>query len=341
MVVRTSKTATSRTRTPAKKTAAAPAKKAAPKPQEAPKRAAAPKVEVVTAHDVLRAEMAALKAAGEHARLRNLYWDQNQQDLNAAVAHAERVTEELTPRKKDGPKPADTPSRRAHAKNPVVDEFYDRDKVEGYGLRDLRDLAAELAEKGLITETKVKKTILEQMEEAGLFRAEGHSGSDEDDELDDDEDLAEDEDDEDFEDDEDSDEDDDDAEDDEDDADDDDAGDGDDEEGYTLAELKAMNLTDLQDIAEQNGVDWDDLSKSELIAALIGADDDESDDEEDDEDEDEFLEINPEDIPNMSLKELLELAEEIGLKVPVKKRKDKDYLVEAILEQVDDEDDEE
>lgn len=356
MVTRTSKTtATRRSAAPAaKKSAPAPAKKAAPaKPAPtrkaaAPKAAPAPKpavksVEAVTAHDVLRARKAVEAATQEAYRLENLYWAQNSAALDEAKAHAEKAAAELAPPKKAGPKPADTPARRARAKDPVAGEFYDRDKVENYSLRELRDLAEDLADREIITERKMKRVILEQMEDAGLFREEGHSSADEDDELPDDEDAQEDEEAEDFEEDEDESSDEDDAEDDEDDADDAEDGDGDDEEGYTLEELKAMKLKDLQDLAEQNGVEWDDLSKSELIDKLVGEDEDEEDsedepEEDDDEEDGDFVEVNPEDIPNMSVKELLELAGDIGLKIPASKRKDKDYLIDKILEQVDDED---
>lgn len=358
MVTRTSKTtATRRSAAPAAKKSApalakkappakpAPTRKAAPaKAAPAPKKPAVKSVETVTAHDVLRARKAIEAATQEAYRLENLYWAQNTAALDEAKEHAEKAAAELTPPKKAGPKPADTPARRARAKDPVAGEFYDRDKVEGYSLRELRDLAEDLVDREIITERMKKSVILEQMEDAGLFREEGSASADEDDELSDDEDAQEDEEAEDFEEEEDDDSsDEDDADDDEDDADDAEDGDGDDEEGYTLEELKAMKLKDLQDLAEQNGVEWDDLSKSKLIDALVGVDEDEDEpeDDEDDEEEEGFVEVNPEDIPNMSVKELLELAGDIGLKIPTSKSKNKEYLIDKILEQVDDEDEDE
>jgi hypothetical protein len=359
MVVRTTKKATA---APAKK-AAAPAKKATPAPKPAPKAAPArkaapakPAVEKVTAYDVLRADKAVEKAQQEYYRIKNLFWQQNEGELSAAVEHAEKMVEEITPAPRTGRKPAETPSAKARAKDPVIGEFYDIDDTRALGLRDLRDLAADLAEKGLITETMKKPIILKQMEDAGLFRAAGNAGTDEDDIVDDDEDLAEDEEAEEYED-EAEDESDDSEESDDDDEADDDSEDEDDEDGYSLDDLKKMKLKQLQDLAEQNEIDWDGLSKDDLIAELWGEDEDEEDedesedeeidDEEDEEEEDdeETIEIDLADLPGYDTSELVELANKIGLKIPVSKRKDKKFLIKKIEDALtapdEDEDDEE
>lgn len=344
-----SRTAVKKTTAPAKKAVPAPAAKrpavkppvAAAKPTAAvstPSKAAAS--DKVTGHDVARAALVLEKAQTEYNRTLAAYWAQNETELEAAVEHSKKTVESMSPPVREGRKPADTPSAKARAKTPVVDEFYDLEKTTAMGLRDLRELAAELAEKGLITELKVKKTILEQMEEAGLFRSEGSSGVDEDDAVDDDEDVSEDEEDE-----EEYEEDDSDSEDDDESDEDSDDEDADDEDGFTLDDLKAMKLKELQNLAEQNSVDWDGLTKSELIAELWGEDDEEDeedssdedaedadDEEEEGEDEEETVEIDLADLPKYSADELYEIAKQIGAKIPVAKRKDKKFLIQKVTE---------
>lgn len=342
-----SRTAAKKTTAPAKKAVPAPAaKRTAAKPvvtatKAAPVASKAAVAEKVTGHDVARAALVLEKAQTEYNRTLAAYWAQNETELEAAVEHSKKTVESMSPPVREGRKPADTPSAKARAKTPVIDEFYDQEKTTAMGLRDLRELAAELAEKGLITELKVKKTILEQMEEAGLFRAEGSSGVDEDDAVDDDEDVSEDEEDE-----EEFEEDDSDSESEDDDESDEDSDDEDaeDEDGFTLDDLKAMKLKELQNLAEQNSVDWDGLTKSELIAELWGDDeeeDDESseedaedadDDEEEGEEEEETVEIDLADLPKYSADELYEIAKQVGAKIPVAKRKDKKFLIQKVTE---------
>lgn len=351
MVVRTAKKTA-----PAKK-AAAPARKAAPAAKPAPKAAPTKPVrkpavgseEKVTAYDVLRARKAADLAQQEVYRLETLFWKQNEDILQGAVEHAENFAEENTPPKRTGRKPAETPAAKVKAKTPnVAGEYFDKDETLALGLVDLRDLARELAENGVITETKVKKDIIAQMEAAGLFREAGADDTDEDDAVDDDEDSAEDEEAEDFDEEDDA-EDDDDSEDDDDESDDED--DDEEDEGYSLDDLKAMKLKQLQELAEQNEIDWDGLSKAELIEEIWGDDEDEDEpeddadeDDEEDEEEEETIEIDVTDLPNMSADELYALAKSTGVKVPVAKRKDKKFLVKKLEDELfpsDDEDDEE
>lgn len=329
---------------------AAPAKKATPAAKPAPVRkpavAAEPKI---TAHDVVAARRVAERAQQEVFRLETLYWKQHEAELQEVVEHAEKSVSS-TP-KRTGRKPADTPVSKARSKTPVIDEFFDRDVVEAMGLREFRELAGELVEKGLISEPKIKKVALQQMEEAGLFREAGSGGADEDDSVDDDETSAEDEEDEEYEDEEDdSDDDSDDDDDDESDEDDDDE-DEDDEDGYTLDDLKAMKLKQLQDLAEQNEIDVDGMSKSEIIEALLESAEDEEDDDEDeeepedevdedddeeeeDEDDEETIEIDLDDLKKMSVDELYTLAKQVEAKIPVAKRKDKKFLIAKIEEKL-------
>lgn len=199
----------------------------------------------------------------------------------------------------------------------VIDEYYNRDDIETYSIKELRELAADLVANGIITEKVKKLVILEQMEAAGLFREEGSADSDEDDiEEDDDEDVEEDEDD--------------DADADESDDDDDD---GVTEENFTRAELKKMDLAELQDIAELNQFKWKGLDKNEIIDTILGSSEDEDDDE--DEEEEEDLEIDPDELPNMSVSELLDLCKQIGLKVPAASRNNQKKIIAIITDFLD------
>lgn len=199
----------------------------------------------------------------------------------------------------------------------VIDEYYNRDDIETYSIKELRELAADLVANGVpgMTETKVKSKILAEMEAAGLFREDGSADADEDDiEEDDDEDFAEDED-----------------EDDE--SDDDDDDDGTTEENFTRAELKAMDLAELQDLAELNEKKWKGLDKAEIIDTLLGGSEEEDEDEEEEEEED--LEIDPDELPNMSVPELLDLCKQIGLKVPAASRNNQKKVIAIITDFLD------
>lgn len=209
----------------------------------------------------------------------------------------------------------------------VIEEYYDRDKIEALPLKGLRTLAVDLAAQNLITETVKKNVILEQMEAAGLFREEGDADADEDDieddvDEDDEEDVAEDEDES---------------------EDDDDEEYG--EETYTREELEEMELKELQELAEVNEMKWRGLDKAELIDAMLGAEEESEDEEEDEEeeegeDEGEVMEIDPAELENMSASELLDLCEQLEIEVPKPKRTKKDALIELILDNSEEEDEE-
>ena len=359
MVIRTAaKKAPAKTAAPAPKPAARPAPKAAPAAKAAPAKAPAPKAPAapkVTAYDVARAWKAANIARAKAELIERDFWAQNEAELDAAVAHAEETLKETTPAPRTGRKPNETPSSKVRAKNPVIGEFYDKDETEQLPLKDLRILATDLASRGIITATKMKKDILAQMEAAGLFRSAGDAGVDEDDPADDDEDVEADEEelDDDADEDEEDEESDDDDEDDEDDADDSDESDDDDEsdeepdddeDGYTVEQLKGMRLKEIQGIAEQAGVNWDGLSKSALIEALIAASEDEAEgaepEDEDEEEEGEVYEIDFSELPGMTLEELLSIADDAEIEIPKLKRKNKKAIIELIMAAAEDDEDE-
>jgi hypothetical protein len=344
MVVRSTakKTATKKQVTTAKKPAPVAAKPVARKVEAAE--------EKVTAYDVVRAMRAHERAKQELFRLNLAFWAQNDDDIQDAAAAAERAVEEMTPPKRTGRKPAETPSQQAKAAHPVIGEYYDLDKVKAMGVTAIRELANDLADKDLITERKLKAEIIKQMEKAGLFRSAGSDPADEDDSVDDDEDASEDE--EELEDDEDSDDDEDDSDESDDDESDeeDDGDDEDDEDGYTIADLKAMKLKALQDFAEQNEIDVDGMSKAEIIEALLSdaegddEDEDEPEDEDDedetdeDEDEEETIEIDLADLKKYGVDELYALAKDQEIKIPVARRKDKKFLIAKIEAHFSDDD---
>jgi hypothetical protein len=234
--------------------------------------------------------------------------------------------------KRGTPTPSPAAAAKVEPEDRVIDEFYDRDKIDALSIRELRALAADLAAHGVITETKVKNTILEQMEEAGLFREDGDADASSDDE--DEEEGV----------DEDSEEDDEESDDEDDDSDEDESDDDDEygEETYTREELKAMTLKELQELAEVNEMKWKGLDKDALIDAMLANEEEpedevpEDEDEEDDEDG-EVLEIDPDELPNMDISELLELAGQLEVEVPRTKRKNKDAIVELILENLEEE----
>lgn len=224
-----------------------------------------------------------------------------------------------------------SPAKRAKVdpEDRVNEEYYDRAVVEQYPIKELRELAADLAANGVINEKVKKSVILEEMEAAGLFREDGDSSAAEDGIEDDDVEEGDEEDG---------------VEDaDADESDDEDESDGDDdddmgEENYTREDLEEMTLKELQELAEVNETDWKGLNKAKLIDELLADEEEESDEE--DEDDEETIEIDPDELPNMDQAELLELCKQLDIRVPANKRKNKAAVVEMILESLDEDDDE-
>jgi hypothetical protein len=221
-----------------------------------------------------------------------------------------------------------TPLTRAKVEpeDRVIDEYYDKEIVEKYTIKELRELAGDLG----LDEQKLKTKILAEMESKGFFREDGDSDADEDGVEDDVDEDAEGDDGEEEEelDDEESD---DDSEDDDDET---------EERVYDRDDLKAMTLKELQELAEANEVNFKGLGKAELIETLLADDDDEEEDDsedEEDEDDDAPVEIDPDELPNMDLDELLELCEQIDVKVPASKKKNKKAVIQLILDELEDE----
>jgi len=326
----------------------------------------------VQAHDVLRAQKAAqlllvqYQDAEANARqLSEAYWGAYNGALDGAVEHAAKMAQEVekeVPKRTGRPATKEGPARKALAPEPnVAGEFYDIDVVKGYGIVQLRELANDLADRGIITERKIKGVIYDQMEEAGLFRQAGTSDSDADAEDDDEVGEEGEEDFEEYEDDE--------AEaadsaDDESDDEDDDG--GDDEDALTLDDLNNMDLAQLQEIAEEWGLSWKGLKQKEIIAKIVAASEgsedsdeeepeddedeteeyeDESADEEDDsdeeEDEEEEMELSMDDIEAMGAEELTALLEQLEIRVPAKLKNNADGLRDLLLENLEAQDDEE
>lgn len=205
----------------------------------------------------------------------------------------------------------------------VIGEYYDKEIVEKYSIKDLRELAERLE----LDEQKYKTGILKELEAKGFFREDGDADADEDGVEDDvDEDIEEDE-----------------VDGDDEDSDDDDSEDDDDETEervYDRDDLKGMTLKELQELAEANEVNFKGLGKAELIDTLLADEDEEEEDESDDEDEegeDAPVEIDPDELPNMDLDELLELCEQIDVKVPASKKKNKKAVIQLILDELEDE----
>lgn len=336
---------------PAKRTAAAPAKREAAKPAPAPRKAAAArsaaeakkeqlagaraarsahiaevkeaatkgvdvhptKKQEVTAHDVLRAR--------HTARVLELQWLQQQGENIAEILE---FVAPILSAPIGAPKKSPLTRAKVEPEDRVIDEFYDRDDIEKYSLKELRELATDLAANGVITETKLKTKILAEMEAAGLFREDGSADADEDDIEDDvDEDAEED------------------VEDDDEESADDNDEDETEDVVYDRDDLKAMSLKELQELAEANEYDWKGLGKAALIDALLADDEEEEESEEEEEDDDDVVGIDPDELPNMDLDELLDLCKQIELKVPVAKRKNKKAVIQMILDELGDEEDDE
>lgn len=223
-------------------------------------------------------------------------------------------------------RPKKSPATRAKVTPQEREEeqkYYDRESFEKLHITEIREVAADLAAAGVITETKVKKTILEEMEEAGLFRTDSDDDSDEDDEEHgEDAEEAEEEDDDESDDDE----------------DDDEESDDDTETAFfTREELEGYKLKQLQEIAEANELDWNGLSKADLIDLLVPEDeeDDEDEEEEDEDEEGEELEIDLAALKKASIEELLDICDQAGWDVPRTKRKNKAAIIEIIEENVE------
>jgi hypothetical protein len=310
---------------PARK-AAAPAPKARPvakapaarsKPQALAADAHPTRKSAPTGYDVVRAIMTAVAMV-------NAFAEAYQEELDA-------LTPFVAPMGKNwhGALPAEGPLQKVAVdpEDSVIGEALDRDDTLALPLRELRELAADLAKRGIIQETMKKPVILAQMEEAGLFREDGDPATDEDaeEEADEDEDLPEEADDADEDDDE----------DDDTEADDDDD-EGDDEEygEYTRAELREMTLKEVQELAEANGIKWKGKDQEYLVVALLPDEDEEEEEEE--EEDGEALEIYPDELPNMDLPELLSLCEQAGWEVPAAKKKRKQSVIDFILSKLDD-----
>lgn len=268
--------------------------------------------EEVTAHDVLRAQHT-------YFTLYATWLKQEGEELSEVLDFVAPIMDP----KVGTPKKSPLTRAKVEPEERVIDEYYDRDKIDKYSLKELRELAVDLAENGIITETKLKTKILAEMEAAGLFREEGSADADEDDVEDDlDEESEEVE---------------------EDDSDDEDSDDDDAEDVvYSREDLKAMRLKELQELAEANEYDWKGLGKDELIDALLADDEDgeeesEEADEEEDDDDEEVVGIDPDELPNMGIAELLELCQQIELKVPASKKKNKNAIIQLIMDELEDE----
>ena len=120
----------------------------------------------------------------------------------------------------------------------------------------------------------------------------------------------------------------------------------DEEEGYSLAELKAMKLPELKQLADDNGIEYGSkVKKDDLIDLIMDEEDDVSEVEAEEEAEPEEEEVDgeeltAEDLEDMKLSELKELAEEYdveyakGTKAPALRA----ILIEALFS--DDEEEE-
>lgn len=196
------------------------------------------------------------------------------------------------------------------------EDVYDRADVEKMPIKELRALAVELG----LEEQKVKSGILDEMEANGLF---ADSEEEDDEEEFEDEDEADEDDDEDESDEEDEDEEEDDEEED---------------EGFTREELEGMSLAQLRKLAKEEGhtaAEYRKLDQDALVDLLAGDEEDGDEDEEEDEEE-----IDEDTLRAMDLPQLKKVAAELELKVPVAVGKNKNKLVNFILENAGEEDDE-
>ena len=123
----------------------------------------------------------------------------------------------------------------------------------------------------------------------------------------------------------------------------------DDEEGDDSVSLDDMDLDELIDFAKKQGIELElskkDMKKESKVREAIKAAMEESEDEEEEqEDGEEDSDDDEVDLESMSLKELLDLAEEKEISIPKKHKKDEDKVREIISEALNEdepEDDEE
>jgi hypothetical protein len=207
------------------------------------------------------------------------------EDVAAAFAHAISLANKYNGADAPAAEPEEDVEDVEDADEEEV-EVPDRETVAGMGIKDLRELAKSLG----IEETK-KADILEALEE--FYEDEEE---DEDDEVEDVED--------------------------EEDEDEDEADEEEDEEGeYDRDELAELDLKELRALAKQEGhsaSEYRGMDQDALIDLILG---EEAEEEEEDEEDDEDEEVLDEDALNeMSEKELLALAKELGLTVPKKVR---------------------
>lgn len=288
-------------------------------------KAAAAKAAPTEVHPVRKEEIQMLDVLRSLHTFFTLYsgWIQQQGE---EITEVLEFVAPIMPTTAGAPKKSPLTRAKVEPEDRTIGEYYDMDVVKKYTITELRALAADLAEQGLITETKVKPRILEQMEAAGLFREEGSAAADEDD-IEDDVDEGDEEDVE--------------EEDDEEESDSDDDADEAEDAVYERADLKGMTLKQLQELAEANEYDWKGLGKAELIDALLADEEEDDEDEEDGEEEEDVVPIDPDELPSMDLAELLELADQIdGLKIPAAKRKNKKAVIQLILDELGEDEDE-
>lgn len=191
------------------------------------------------------------------------------------------------------------------------EDVYDRADVEKMPIKELRALAVELG----LEEQKVKSGILDEMEANGLFAdSEEEDDEEEFEDEDDDEDESDEEDEDEEEDDE------------------------EEDEGFTREELEGMSLAQLRKLAKEEGhtaAEYRKLDQDALVDLLAGDEEDGDEDEEEDEEE-----IDEDTLRAMDLPQLKKVAAELELKVPVAVGKNKNKLVNFILENAGEEDDE-
>lgn len=242
-----------------------------------------------------------------------------------------------------GPAPKKETATRASKKTePVAEpdddtetEIPSEEEVAKMSIKELRELAKALG----LSEQMKKTGILDELDEL--------RGGDDEDAEDDDEEYEEEED-------EDTDEDEaDDAEDEEEEDDEEDAEDAE-EDGYTREELEGKSLNELRALAKSENISptkYRGLDVEGLIDLLVpDADDDEEPEDDDAEDESDEQELDEEALKAMSTTELLELAKELGVKIPAsisklkgiraKRAEYKSKLVDHILDSAGEEDDE-
>lgn len=296
----------------------------------------------VTAHDLARAALTLERAKQTYDAVLAKYWEQYGEEVEDIKSRGREVLNELDGPGRVGRPPKEAPITKGKKSDPIIGEVYDYEEVKAFPLVKLRELSRDLAAEGVIKETVKKTVILEEMDEAGLFRESDDEAADQRDAVADEddaealeEDVEEFEDEADDSDDEGADEDDD-AEDDEDDG-----------EDVTADQLRRMNLKDLQDVAEENGIRWQkkkqDVLLKELLAA-VGVTEDEEDEEESEDEDVEDDALTEEQVLAMSNQELRVIMKQLvaaGEDEPtLKVKKDTEALANWVLDHLEEDDDE-